>query len=298
MGPRDDHGGRRIGRRPLLIASVTGLAGAGAAVVAGSSTPPDVRPAPAASPVPHPPALTTVDRVYSPSRRREVEIVTLLPAHRPPGPLPVCLFLHGRFGSARRAVPPGLRDELMSAVARGSVPPFAFVTVDGGGNSYWHDDPMRMLLDEVPGWLRARGLGDAATGTPFACAGVSMGGFGALLYARRRQERGNPARAVATIAPALITSWQEMRSRKAFQDMWQWAELDPLRHVKELGRVPVGLWCGTEDPFVEGVRKFVRQARPEVAFLGPGGHNDGFYRRILPDMVRFLGRKLGSGAAG
>ena len=129
-------------------------------------------------------------------------------------------------------------------------------------------------------------------GMPFACAGISMGGFGALLYARRRAERATRPAAVAAISPALITTWQEMSSRNAFRDAADWASMDPLKHVETLAGVPVGVWCGVEDPFVEGTRKFIAAAKPEIGYTGPGGHADSFYRRVAPDVIGFLGRRL------
>jgi pimeloyl-ACP methyl ester carboxylesterase len=176
------------------------------------------------------------------------------------------------------------------------VPPFAFVAVDGG-NTYWHrqpngDDPMAMLLDAVPRWLAERGLGGPDS-LPFACAGSSMGGFGALLYARRRREHGQPLRAAAGISPALFRSWAVMSRRHAFVNAAEWAALDPQRHLDALGNLPVGVWCGLEDPLcLDGTHEFIRNAKPVVASLTPGGHNDAFYRHSLPDVIQFVGRYL------
>ncbi|MCK2241171.1 MULTISPECIES: alpha/beta hydrolase family protein [unclassified Crossiella] len=237
-----------------------------------------------------------VERVFSAHRNREVDLVTMSPQADRSG-LPVCLLLHGRFGTARNAAPGALPSALAAAVARGQVPPFAFVAVDGGGNNYWHaqpgDNPMGMLLDDLPGWLAERGLG-GGDGLPFAVAGISMGGFGSLLYTRRRQERGRPVRAVAAISPALITSWPEMHKRKAFRDNAEWESMNPLRHIDKLGSARVGLWCGTEDSFIDGSRQFIRQARPLVGSTGPGRHDSTYFDRVSPDMVRFIGRHLPS----
>ncbi|MGW0522618.1 alpha/beta hydrolase [Crossiella sp. NPDC003009] len=234
-----------------------------------------------------------VERVFSPHRNREVDLVTISPQADRTG-LPVCLLLHGRFGTARNAAPAALPSALASAVARGTVPPFAFVAVDGGGNNYWHaqpgDNPMAMLLEDLPRWLAERGLG--GDGHPFAVAGISMGGFGSLLYTRRRQERGRPVRAAAAISPALITNWAEMNKRKAFRDSVEWESMNPLRHIDKLGSARVGLWCGTEDSFIEGTRQFIRQARPLVGATGPGRHDGSYFDRVSPDMIRFIGRHL------
>jgi pimeloyl-ACP methyl ester carboxylesterase len=280
---------RQVSRRSILLAGATGgvVIGAlgGIASLAGLLD--------EQAPQPKTQDVTTVDRVYSKARGREIDLVTILPATSSSDRLPVCLFLHGLHANARHATPSNLGRQLIAHASRGAIRPFAFVAVDGGDN-YWHenhsgDNSMAMLLDEIPGWLAERNLGDA-NGIPFACAGVSMGGFGALLYARRRNERGNPLNAVAAISPGLLMSWREMSTRKAFRDREQWAALDPLRNVGALGTVPVGMWCGTEDHFIDGVRKFIALAKPEVGYTGPGTHGDAFYRGIVPSVLAFLGR--------
>lgn len=234
------------------------------------------------------------DRVYSRLRGREVDVVTIVPPGVSTDGLPMSILLHGRHGNARQAAVGGMPEALVAAVSRGSVPPFGFVAVDGGDH-YWHenvpgDDPLGMLLEELPRWLAERGHR-----TPSACTGVSMGGFGALLYARRRNERRDPVRAVAAISPGLLTSWSEMAKRKAFTSQEQWAALDPLRNLDKLGDVPIGVWVGDHDRFIEGSRRFIAAAKPAVASVTPGGHDDVFYRKIVPDVIRFLGRRISAG---
>lgn len=229
------------------------------------------------------------ERVYSAARHREVTLAFYLPAGANTRGLPMSILLHGLHGDARHAAVGDLADVLSSAVAKGSVPAFGFVAVDGGDN-YWHDnvpgdDPMAMLLDEVPQWLRERGYGEA-----FAVTGVSMGGFGALLYARRRAERGDPIAATAAISPGLITTWPEMAKRRAFKNEGEWASLDPLRHLDSTGPTALGVWIGDRDRFIEGTRRFIREVRPEVGTVKPGGHDDGLYRKVTPDVVQFLAK--------
>ncbi|WP_018685177.1 alpha/beta hydrolase [Actinokineospora enzanensis] len=286
-------------RRSLLVAGAAAAATSGIALGAATGTLPVLDVMARALGADDTDPIIRTERVRSMARGTDVTMVTILPADAPRN-LPVCLFLHGLRGDAAHAAPSGLARTLATRVQEGSLPPFAFVALDGGDN-YWHenhvgDNPMGMLLDEVPRWLRERGLGDAS-GTPFACAGVSMGGFGALLYARRRQEVRQPVAAVAAISPGLLMSWREMSTRRAFKNNQEWAQLDPLRNTDKLGRTPVGIWCGTEDHFIEGARKFIRLARPEVAFTGPGGHGDSFYRGIVPSVLDFLGKHVPVSAA-
>ncbi|GAA4876195.1 alpha/beta hydrolase [Saccharopolyspora cebuensis] len=286
-----DHRARRlITRRSALSAGLAGLATLG---LAGDAlTDPPRRAVPLADQV-----NVAVEQVYSRARNRPVEMVTMFPKNVDPRGLPVCLMLHGRFGDARDSAG-GLPAWLTASVAARRIPPYAFLAVDGGANSYWHrapgDDPMWMLLDEVPHWLAQRGLGDR-WGQPFAVSGISMGGFGALLYTRRRREQGHPVDAAGVVSPALLTSWGEMRKRRAFVDEAAWAELDPLRHVDALGDVPLGVWCGTDDRFIRGTRRFIARADPEVASTTPGGHNSRYYRKALPQLVDFIGAHLGTG---
>ncbi|SHF44603.1 alpha/beta hydrolase [Streptoalloteichus hindustanus] len=296
MRERGDATRRRVSRRVLLGASAAAGTTALAGLVLTSATrqgdPPAVARRAATTGPDAGRGQVVVDRVYSAARRRDIDIVTVSPENAARANLPVCLMLHGRFGNARAV---GTLPALLSAaVAGGEIPPYAFVTVDGG-NGYWHrnrdDDPMTMLLEEIPQWLARRNLGGRRH-QPFAVAGISMGGFGALLYARRRRERRDPVRAVAAVSPALLLSWREMRKRDAFPDASDWAASDPLRNVDKLGDVPVAVWCGTEDQFIHGTRRFIRDAKPVIASTGPGGHNDDYYRRVLPEAVRFLGRHL------
>ncbi len=279
---RTDEGHHRLSRRTVLLGTcacatlgVTSLCGASSA--AGS-----LRLG----------GAVFAEKRYSRHRGEHVEVVYKLPRQQPPPGLPMVLLLHGRNGSARNAGPPGLTPELAAAVSDGRIPPFGFVAVDGG-NTYWHeyhrgDDPMAMLLEEVPTWLREHGLADRR-GLPFAAVGTSMGGFGALLYARRRSERRQPVRAVGAIAPAFM-SWQKMRKREAWRSRAEWRSMDPLVNVAATRGIPTGIWCGDKDPFIDGVRAFVRLADPEVVDIDPGRHTGSYFRTTVPGLLRFLGR--------
>ncbi|MPY79017.1 MAG: alpha/beta hydrolase [Actinophytocola sp.] len=277
-------GDDRVSRRTMLTAGATGLAltGGGLATLLRSSGAGGASPASYLS-------LRSVERVHSWARGRDVDLVTMLPRHDVPESLPVCLVLHGLGGNAVGTHRYGFGLRLVIEASRGTIPPFALVAVDGGDN-YWNqvregDDPMAMLLDELPVWLRERGLAER----PFACTGVSMGGFGALLYTRMRAERREPVRATAAVSPALITSWAVMRTRRIFPSRTAWTTLDPLRHPDAIGDSPLGVWCGADDHFVTGVRRLIRMTQPAVAYIGPGGHTADFVEGVADDVVRFLG---------
>jgi S-formylglutathione hydrolase FrmB len=140
-----------------------------------------------------------------------------------------------------------------------------------------------MLLDELPGWLTARGL-DATT---VAALGISMGCFGALNLARHRD-----LRAVAAASPALFRRWAEAKTRKAFADEREWQSYEPLRHTGEFSNTPLGVWCGTEDSFVDSARELITKTDPEVHAITRGAHAAGYWLRVLPDMMRFVGTHL------
>jgi hypothetical protein len=97
---------------------------------------------------------------------------------------------------------------------------------------------------------------------------------------------------VAAIAPALITSWPDMSKRHAFHDAADWASMDPLRHIDATRAIPTGIWCGTEDDFIGGVRRFIRDARPAVAHIARGKHGDAFNGTVVPSVISFLGKHV------
>ncbi len=270
--------GRRVTRRVLLLGGAAGvLAGAGVVtdVLPGG---PAVRRAlgltgPDGEIPDVPPVPVTTERVRSAARGRDVSLVVM--GERPP----VCLALHGRGGSAHSWLDMGT-PKFLTAAADGGVPPFTVVAVDGG-DTYYVDDALRMLRDDLPDWLAARDLP-----APAAALGISMGAFGALRYARERD-----LRAVAVAGPAVFRSWDEARTRHVFRDERHWAANEPLRHPPD---VPLGIWCGTEDPFDDAARELAGRTGAH-ADIGPGAHEDGYFRRVLPDMLRFVGTEL-SGA--
>ncbi len=81
-----------------------------------------------------------------------------------------------------------------------------------------------------------------------------------------------------------------MAKRRAFKNEAEWTRLDPLRHLKATGSTALGVWIGDRDRFIEGTRRFIREVKPEVGTVKTGGHDDGFYRKVTPDVVRFLAK--------
>lgn len=282
-----------ISRRTVLIGGVAGAAvvGAGVAGVLGGVVqggPPT--PGPAGAPVAVPAPVRRFQQV-SAAVGRPVNMVIMTPPGVDPAGLPVCLVLHGRWSNADGMAALGMPGFLAAATAAG-VRPFAMAAVDGP-DTYWITrepgvDPQAMLRDELPGWLTAAGL----TGPPRAVLGISMGGFGGLVYARS-DARSGALSCAALLSPALFRTWNDARRVDAFAGESVWAGAEPLRHVAELPTaLKLGVWCGGQDPFVGASRQLAEHARPAVASFENGGHNDAYWQRILPAVMSFVGGNL------
>jgi enterochelin esterase-like enzyme len=227
----------------------------------------------------------TTRSVESAARGTRVNLITMVPDGVDGAALPVLLALHGRGATAQTLVDLGMPEFLTAAAHTGSAP-FAIAAVDGG-DRYWHpfgsDDPQAMLRDEVPTWLADAGLGPV-----FGAIGISMGAFGALLWARDAPTR--PA-AVITLSPALFRSWGDAQSRDVFADEADWSACEPLRHLDAIDGSSVGVWCGAEDPFLPAARELATGVGAAVARFDPGAHTDGYWRRVLPEALAFAGSR-------
>jgi S-formylglutathione hydrolase FrmB len=239
--------------------------------------------------------VIAVEKVASAARGRDVTLVTV----RPPGcadvDLPVVLALHTRWADAGQFLELGL-PEVLAATVRVGAPPFAVAAADGG-DTYWHardagDDPMAMLLEEMPGWLAERGLAAGSGGEPRAALGISMGGFGALGYARARAAAGRPLSAAAIVSAAMFPTWDEAVQREAFAGRDDWAAHEPLLHLHELRGLPLGVWCGEDDLFMPVARRVAAEFPAAVARLGPGEHTMEYWRGVLPDVLHHLATHL------
>jgi len=270
-----------VPRRGVLLGSAVAVlaacSGRSAPVAAPPPAAPSAGPAPLTAPV-------TVLRKPSKARGKDVDLVLATPDGTPARNLPVCLALHGRGSNARTFLDLGLPAAL-TAAARSGVQPFAVAAVDG--SHYWvpdgDDDPYRMLTDELPGWLTAAGLRPAT-----AALGISMGGFGALNLARHQRS----VTTVATCSAALFRSWPEARARGIFASSAAWSAVEPLQHMNELPSAGLGVWCGSGDPFLAANRSLIGGARPAVSQIGPGGHTAGYWRGVLPEVLRFVGGRV------
>lgn len=281
----------RVSRRALLVGGL-GLATAacGARVTTAAGSQPRAGRTVAAGTTSdsgaHTPKAVVRETVRSKARGTAVELVTMRP-EGVTGDLPVCIALHGRGGSAASYIDLGIPEMLTAAVNAG-VKPFAVAALDGG-DTYWvvggkkpQDDPQKMLLEELPEWLGTRGF----RSKPFAAFGISMGGYGALNYAR------NPGiNAVAGISAAMFAAWSTAKTRNVFKDQAHWEATEPLKHIDAIA-APLGVWCGASDPFVAPARQLISKAHPKVAAIIPGAHDANYWRRVLPDVLRFVGETV------
>jgi pimeloyl-ACP methyl ester carboxylesterase len=222
-----------------------------------------------------PPSAKVTRTFLSKARGREVTMITMAPEGFDAEKLPKCVALHGRGEDANWMVRLGVPQFLTAAVQAG-VPPFAVISVDGGRDSYWTvradgDDPQRMLREEL--------------GPIQAAFGISMGGFGALRFARDRPD----LKAVAVISPALFKRWADAKSKNVFLDQKHWEANEPLRHLDQTASIPLGVWCGTEDPLLYAAKALAGHGEMKIT---SGAHEDAYWLRVMPEVLAFMGTRL------
>jgi pimeloyl-ACP methyl ester carboxylesterase len=232
---------------------------------------------------------------YSAARRRTVGYtIAYPPRHRAGDELPLVVMLHGLGGSHADALA-GMSPAQALALKVGGRPlaPMAMVTVDGG-DGYWNphpgDNPMAMVIDELIPRCQRLGLGRPPQ--RIATLGISMGGYGALLFAEKYPHL---IAAVAAISPAIWTSYAHARQANpgAYASAAAFAVGDAVTHAAALGRRPVRVASGSGDPFYPGVQALARAlpARAVVDF-GPGCHDGSFFAAQEPPSLAFLAGHL------
>jgi S-formylglutathione hydrolase FrmB len=232
----------------------------------------------------------------SAARGRDVGYVVAWPPGSAPGdPLPVVLVLHGR-GSAPGACLDELHlDAYLAAHVAGGGAPFVLACAQGD-DRYWPpradgDDPLRMLTDEFLPMLRDLG----ATTAPMGVFGWSMGGYGALLWARLAADGALPrgVRLTAAVAesPALFRSYGAA-TRGSFDSAADFARWGDLLARPGVGSgVVVRVDCGTSDPFAEVTRAYRARVTADGGFAN-GCHDDAYWRSRAAAQLEFLGRRL------
>jgi S-formylglutathione hydrolase FrmB len=269
-----------LGRRALLA---TGLGGLAAAVSACDGQ--DARVPTAAAPAVRSEAHSFVSRARGGVRTTW----SLLRPAAATGDLPVVVALHGLGQDHRLPAAIGAARALAGAGT-----PFALVAPDGG-RSYWHphhgEDAGAMVTDELLPRLADHGLRTDRVGL----LGWSMGGYGALRLAGLLGA-GRVAGVVAA-SPALWTD-AASASRSGFDDAEEYDRYSVMRDQRRLDGIRVRIDCGLTDPFADAVRAYrvrFREALPDARLAGGfgfGNHDRGYWRRVLPRELAFLGSTL------
>jgi predicted esterase len=185
----------------------------------------------------------------------------------------------------------GMDRYLAAYVADGGTP-FAVVAVDGG-RTYWHprpdgEDASRMVTDELLPLLPDKGLDPSR----FGLIGWSMGGYGVL----RLGGLLGPERVSAIVAssPALWSDPDDA-SPEGFEDTAEYERESIFDDQADLAGIPVRVDIGTGDPFYRDVQDYV-DGFPDDADVTssfePGGHTFGYWRRMLPAQLEFLGERV------
>ena len=232
---------------------------------------------------------------YSAARHGEVGYTIAWPPGHPLGsPLPLIVMLHGYGANHSNALSDMTPVQAVALEVYGRpLPPMAMVTVDGGGG-YWNphpgDDPMAMVMSELIPMCQGLNLGRSPM--RIGTMGISMGGYGALLFAEKYPEL---IRAVAAISPAIWTTYDQARAANpgAYASASAFASADVVTHAAELSGTAVRVASGNDDPFHPGVLSLVeRLPRGATVDLSKGCHTDPFFlSQELPSLV-FLGLHL------
>lgn len=236
-------------------------------------------------------------RFDSSARRRTVGYtIGYPPDHSPGDSLPLVVMLHG-FGADHTNALAGMSPAQAVALEVNGrrLAPMALVTVDGGGG-YWNphpsDNPMAMVIDELIPMCQNMGLGSPPhlIGT----MGISMGGYGAILLAERYPTL---IRAVASISPAVWTSYEEARAANAgaYASAESFVDADAVTHARALRGTAVRIASGNDDPFHAGLVA-LDAALPEGITIefSDGCHTGPFFEEQEPPSLAFLSRHLGT----
>ncbi|MFN7693438.1 MAG: alpha/beta hydrolase [Burkholderiales bacterium] len=215
------------------------------------------------------------------------------------GSLPLVILLHGVYGSHWAwALKGDAHRTAQRLIATGALPPCALAMPSDGlwgdGSGYMRHDGQdfeRWIVDEVPRAAQAAGLPVEAQ-APFALAGLSMGGFGALRLAARHPQRVRAAAGLSSLTRAsqLDALLAEPRTGWDEED----ADLLPLLLCPDMP--PFALVCGQSDPYIAAHRELHQQLQwatvPHVYQEHAGGHDWAFWREHLGPALQFRPRDM------
>ena len=218
------------------------------------------------------------------------------------GPLPLVILLHGVYGSHWAwAAKAGVHHTAAALIAAGELAPLALAMPSDGlfglGSGYVTHaagDFRAWILDEIPE-LAATALDAVSPESPLAIAGLSMGGFGALLLGARNGDRVS---AVAGLSS--ITDFAQMRYFVG--DISGYDVADDDRSVLDAiltnrGRLPaIHFDCGATDPLIEPNRALhaaLTAADVTHSYVEyDGGHEWPYWEGHIGSALQFLSTRL------
>lgn len=216
------------------------------------------------------------------------------------GPLPLVILLHGVYGShwawASKA---GVHRTAAALIETGELPPLALAMPSDGlfglGSGYVKHaagDFRSWILSEIPE-LAATAINAVTPDSPLALAGLSMGGFGALLLGARNGDR---VRAVAGLSS--ITDFAQMRFFVGDISGYDVADEDRVvldAILANRDHLPaVHFDCGETDPLIEPNRALhaalddAGVAHSYVEY--PGGHEWPYWESHIGAALQFVAR--------
>ena len=252
---------------------------------------------------------------HAPSLGQDVSYVVQLPPSYAKGDerYPVIYVLHGLFESQAFWERRGLAAMTDALWAKGELPEFVVVAVNGGNSFFvngrsgrYEDLVTKDIVAEVESKYR---IADARAGR--GLLGISMGGYAALRLALTHPQA---YAAVATHSAMLLTqiptredgagSWHMAAFHEVFGDPIDpalWAANDPLALVEKTpatGLPALSLDCGAQDRYglFAGNQEFHRRLEARGIqhqfALPPGNHGYEFVQSRLAVSLGFLARAL------
>ncbi len=206
--------------------------------------------------------------------------------------IPLVVMLHGYGGNHTNALSSMTPAQAVALkVDNSPLTPMALVTVDGGGG-YWNphpkDDPMSMVLHELMPICNDLGLGVPPRSV--AVMGISMGGYGALMFAEQFPEIFG---ASAAISPAIWLSYSEARSANAgaFFNSNAFDKYNLFNSLDSLSKVSVRIGAGVSDPFYPNVEVFAKRLPASAVIdFSKGCHTGPFFVSQEPASLLFLSK--------
>jgi S-formylglutathione hydrolase FrmB len=239
-------------------------------------------------------------KLASPILGRSVHELAVIP--KGDGRRPLLVFLHGRHDTRPWSwlVPsqPGpdsvLSDELFAALQHlGRRAPIV-VILNGLGHSYYHDRRAArygsaILREAIPDAIHRFQTSDRV-----AIGGISMGGYGALHLASLEPKR------FCAVGGHSAALWKQGGDSApgAFDDAADFERNDLFAPAarRRLGRLPVWLDVGAEDPFRVADTDFARLLRRDhtaaTFHVWAGSHSRSYWNAHIDEYLQFYARHL------